>query len=454
MTYAQRIADYVAGLKIEDIPESTRHKASLCLIDYLAAAWNAQGHPLAEKYVRLAMSMAGKGSDDASAIGLGLKLPPAWAAFANAAQGHITETDDGHRTSIMHIGTVVIPVVLALAESRKLTGARIMEALVCGYDVAIRSGECFGPEHYGIFHTTATAGTFGAAAAAAKAMNLSPQAVAWALGHAGTQASGLWQFLNENAVQAKPFHPAKAALAGMISATLAESGIEGAVEIFEGEKGFCAIASKKPQYDALVDKLGSVFKIDEVNFKGYPTCGQTHSMLDAMAAILSRERFLAEDVAEVEARVYQRAVDIAGIPDPETLEEAKFSNQFCLAFMISRGTLSFMNFTEEAMSDHDLRRVANKIRLVVDPEMDAGFPAARPCRITVRLNDGRSFSQENKFRKGDPENPMDAAAMQEKFAQLTEASLGDSQRRQILDWCLELEKVSTVEPWIFEQMKE
>jgi 2-methylcitrate dehydratase PrpD len=88
--------------------------------------------------------MSGKGSGDASAIGSGLKLPPAWAAFANAAQGHITETDDGHRTSIMHIGTVVIPVVLALAESRKLTGARIMEALVCGYDVAIRSGECFG----------------------------------------------------------------------------------------------------------------------------------------------------------------------------------------------------------------------------------------------------------------------------------------------------------------------
>lgn len=454
MTYAQQIADYVAGLKIEDIPESTRHKASLCMIDYLAAAWNAQNHPLAEKYVQLAMAMTGNGSGDAGVIGSGLRLPSAWAAFANAAQGHITEVDDGHRTSIMHIGTVVLPVVLALAESRKLTGATIMESMVCGYDVAIRSGECFGPEHYGIFHTTATAGTFGAAAAAAKAMGLTSQAVAWALGHAGTQASGLWQFLNENAVQAKPFHPAKAALNGIFSAQMAELGIEGAVEIYEGKKGFCAIASKKPQYNALVDRLGIEFKIDEVNFKGYPTCGQTHSMLDAMAAILSREHFSADEVGDVEARVYQRAVDIAGIPEPETLEEAKFSNQFCLAFMITRGDLTFRNFTQEAMNDQGLRRLAKKIRLVVDQEMDAGFPAARPCRIIVRLKDGRVFSQDNKFRKGDPENPMDAAAMQDKFVQLTNESLSPQQRRRITDWCLGLEKALGIEPWIFMPIKD
>ncbi len=453
MTYAEQIADYIAGLKIENIPETTRHKASLCLMDYLAAAWNAQGHPLAEKYLGLARYLAGHEGGGVSVIGSSLNLPAPWAVFANAAKGHVTEVDDGHRTSIMHIGTVVIPVVLALAEQRKLSGAQILEAIVCGYDVAIRSGECFGPEHYGIFHTTATAGTFGAAAAAAKALGLEPKAIAWALGHAGTQAAGLWQFLNENAVQAKPFHPAKAALNGMLAAALAESGIEGAVEIYEGKKGFCAIAAKNPQYHALVSNLGSNFKIDEVNFKGYPTCGQTHSMLDAMAAILSREQFSATDVAEVEARVYQRAVDIAGIPEPTTLEEAKFSNQCCLAFMIAKGSLSFLNFTEEAVRDNDIRALMRKIHLVVDPEMDAGFPAARPCRIIVRLKDGRTFSQDNKYRKGDPENPMDAMAMQEKFAQLSSESLTPQQRSRIADWCLGLESVSGAQPWIFEPDK-
>lgn len=453
MTYAQQIADYIVKLRVEDIAEATRRKASLCLVDYLAAAWNAQGHPLAAKYVRLAQGLAGKGSGGSTVIGAGANLPPAWAAFANAAQGHITEVDDGHRRSIMHIGTVVIPVVLALAESRKLSGARIMEAVVCGYDVAIRAGECFGPEHYGIFHTTATAGTFGAAAAAAKAMGLAPEAAAWALGHAGTQAAGLWQFLNENAVEAKPFHPAKAAFNGILSAVLAESGIGGAVEIFEGKKGFCAIASKNPQYNALVDNLGIAFKIDEVNFKGYPTCGQTHSALDALAAILARERFSAAEVEEVEARVYQRAVDIAGIPEPNTLEEAKFSNQFCLAFMIAKGSLDFLNFGEEAVRDQGLRSLIKKVRLVVDPEMDAGFPAARPCRVIIRFKDGRVFSQDNKYRKGDPENPLDAAAMQEKFAQLTRESLSPGQRRLIADWCLSLEKQSGVEPWLFAPKK-
>lgn len=449
MTYAEQMAESFARLRIQDIPEATRHKASLCLIDYLAAAWNAQGHPLAEKYVALARTMAGSDSGDAKVIGSGAAIQSAWAAFANAAQGHITEVDDGHRTSIMHIGTIVVPVILALAERRRLSGARIMEAMVCGYDAAIRSGECFGPEHYGIFHTTATAGTFGAAAAAAKALGLSAEATAWSLGHAGTQAAGLWQFLNENAVQAKPFHPAKAALAGIMSASLAESGIQGAVEIFEGKKGFCAIASKQPRYGALIEDLGTRFKIDEVNFKGYPTCGQTHSMLDAMALILSKDRFSASDVLDVEARVYQRAVDIAGNPNPATLEEAKFSNQFCLAFMVGRGGLTFKNFTDDAVRDQDLRSLMKKVRLVADPEMDSGFPAARPCRIAVRLKDGRVLVQDNKYRKGDPENPMDTAAMREKFAQLTDGIIGPEQRDRIAEWCLGLETAEGVEPGIF-----
>ncbi|MGE4298763.1 MAG: MmgE/PrpD family protein [Desulfovibrionaceae bacterium] len=449
MYYSQQIAACLSGLTVEDLPQGTRLKASHCLMDYLAAAWNAQGHPLADTYVRLARTLAGPVGGDATVIGTGEAMSPAWAAFANAAQGHVTEVDDGHRASIMHIGTVVIPVVLALAEARGLSGAAMLEAVVCGYDVAIRAGECFGPEHYATFHTTATAGVFGAAAAAAKAMRLPPQGMAWALGHAGTQAAGLWQFLADGAVRAKPFHPAKAAHSGMVAAALAEAGVESAGAIFEGGKGFCAVASKHPDFGALIRDLGDWFKIDEVNFKGYPTCGQTHSMLDALAAIMAQNPFGAVDVREVEARVYQRAVDIAGIPAPATLEEAKFSNQFCMAFLLARGALTFENFTEDAVADPIIRGLMGRVRLVVDPEMDAGFPAARPCRITVRLRNGSDLSAANRFRRGDPESPMDTAAMENKFGQLTGHVMDGTQRRRILDWCLGMASMPGVEPWLF-----
>ncbi len=438
MTYSQQLAAFFHGLQFENLPEATREKTSLCLIDYLAAAWNAQGQPLTEIYVDLARNLAGKAEyvEGGTVIGTGAILPPAWAAFANAAQGHVTEVDDGHRTSTMHIGTVVIPVVLALAEDRNLDGKTMVEAIVCGYDAAIRVGSCLGPEHYTIFHTTATAGTFGAAAAAAKAMGLSEEATAWALGHAGTQAAGVWQFLPDGAVRAKAFHPAKAAQNGLMAAALAEAGVEGASHIFEGERAFLAFASPKADTGWLTRDLGTKFMIDQANFKCYPTCGQTHSMLDATRLIMDEHGVTGDQVEEVEALVYGKAVQIAGIPEPDTIETAKFSNQFCMAFLLTHGELTFENFTADVVSDPEVRALMMRVKLVQDAEMDAGFPAARPCRVTIRLKDGRSFSADNKFRRGDPENPLDVQGMCAKFTQLTSQVLPESQRKMILDWSL------------------
>jgi 2-methylcitrate dehydratase PrpD len=448
-SHAEKLAGFIHSVKASELPDSVKIKAGQCLIDYLGAAWNAQGRELADAYATYAVNMAGGRGGAADVIGKELALPPFWAAFANAAQGHVTEVDDGHRLSIMHIGAVVIPVVLALAQDRGLDGAAMLEAVVCGYDLAIRAGECLGPEHYVTFHTTGTAGTFGAAAAAAKCLGLSEKAVAWALGHAGTQAAGLWQFLQDGAVRAKPFHPAKAAQNGIQAAFLAEGDIEGALRIFEGEKGLCSYAAENPRYDLLTRDIGTIFKITEVNFKGYPTCGQTHSMLDALAAIMTRDGINAEDVESLEAHVYRRAIDIAGIPEPENLEQAKFSNQFCLAFMLRHNGLTFANFTEEALEDRAVRELSRRVTLHFDPEMDAGFPESRPCRVVARCKDGRILSRENRFRKGDPENPMDTPAMEEKLGHLAGALLSPAQRREMSAWCLDLENQKGCEPFLF-----
>lgn len=447
-SFSKTLAAYICSVKAAALPQDVKHKAGLCLIDYLGAAWNAHGHELADTYTVFATAMSGWHTGVASIIG-GKNLPPVWAAFANAARGHVTETDDGHRQSIMHIGVVVIPVVLALAQERELPGETMLEAIVCGYDLAIRAGECFGPEHYATFHTTGTAGTFGAAAAAAKCYGLDELQTIWALGHAGTQAAGVWQFLQDGAVRAKPLHPAKAVQNGIQAALLAASGIEGATHIFEGEKGLCAYASKAPLYEKLTEGLGSSFKISEVNFKGYPTCGQTHSMLDALSTIMQREQLRPKDVERIDAYVYQRAIDIAGIPEPANLEQAKFSNQFCLAFLLNNGALTFANFTETVIDDPAVRELAKRVKLIFDPKMDAGFPASRPCRVEVHCKDGRVLSQENRFRKGDPENPMDVADMEDKLGQLTGELLSPQQRKNMVAWALDLENRPGVESFLF-----
>jgi 2-methylcitrate dehydratase PrpD len=259
--------------------------------------------------------------------------------------------------------------------------------------------------------------------------------------------------LTDGAVRAKPFHPAKAAQNGLVAASLADSGIEGAEQIFEGEKGFCRFASPNPDFERLIKGLGDPFKIDEVNFKAYPTCGQTHSMLDALGKLIREHAITAKDVKRVEARVYRQAIDVAGKPDPKNLEEAKFSLPFCLAFLLSRGKLTFDNLGEDAVQDSEARQLMKRIDLVYDPEMEAGFPASRPCRIILQSTDGRSLIQENRFRRGDPEDPMDTAALVEKFNQLTRDVLPKEQQKQIVDWCAGLEGARGVEPFLFDRRR-
>lgn len=441
MSYSRQLARYIADLKFEGLPESTISKTEHCFTDWLAAVFNSYSNNLSASYIDFATRMGEQGSS--SILGSDKKTALPWAAFANACLGHITEVDDGHRMSIMHIGTVVLPVVFAYAEKLSSSGRDMIEAAVCGYDLAIRVGECLGKDHYTIWHTTATAGTFGAAAAAAKMLKLSEEEIVWALGHTGTQAAGLWQFLLDGAVTAKAFHPGKAVFNGILAAELASQGIEGPEHIFEGEKGFCRSASPSFDLSYLTDRLGSHYKVDEVNFKGYPTCGQTHSMIDAVKKIMNGHDLIPEEIEKIEARVYQKAIDVAGITDPSSLEEAKFSNPFCMATLITKKEITFTNISLKDLENKTIRDLMSKVELVFDPELEKLFPACRPCFISVTLKDGTVLSAENRFRKGDPENPMDKASMTDKFAELTSQFLGKEERERILDWVYSLDQLNS-----------
>ncbi len=441
MSYSRQFARYISSLELDKLPENTILKTEHCFTDWLAAVYNSYTNDLSTSYLDFASRMGGEGYS--TIIGSGKKTTLPWAAFANACLGHITEVDDGHRMSIMHIGTVVLPVVFAYAEKLSSSGKEMIEAAVCAYDLAIRVGECLGKDHYSIWHTTATAGTFGAAAAAAKMLKLSEEEIVWTLGHTGTQAAGLWQFLLDGAVMAKAFHPGKAVFNGIIAAELASQGIEGPEHIFEGEKGFCRSVS--PSYDLLylADRLGSHFKVDEVNFKGYPTCGQTHSMIDAVKKIMETHDLIPEEIEKIEARVYQKAIDVAGITDPSSFEEAKFSNPFCMAALITKKDITFTNLSEKDLQDPVIRDLMSKIELIFDPELDRLFPACRPCGISVTLKDGTVLSAENRFRKGDPENPMDKTSMTDKFTELTSQILEKEERERILNRIYTLDQMRT-----------
>ncbi|MBN2751679.1 MAG: MmgE/PrpD family protein, partial [Rhodospirillaceae bacterium] len=346
---------------------------------------------------------------------------------------------DGHRMAMMHPGITVLPVVVALAEAHDLPTADIRAAIVAGYEAGLRVGALLGKAHYAVCHVTATAGVFGAAAAASRAMGLTPEQTLWAFGHAGTQSAGLWQFLDDGAEAAKAFHAAMAVRGGLTAARLASVGIPGATHVLEGPRGLLKAYGLSPDPAVLADVGASPLQIETVTIKSWPTCGQMHSCLDAVRDILMENALAPTEVAEVRVFGPKAQIDIAAATQPKTLEEAKFSTAFCVAFLLCAGDLTFTNFTAAAMTRDDVRDLAGRVSVAEEAAMTARFPKERPTRVEIRMTDGRSLMSERSFRRGDPEAPWTFPELVTRFDAIA-PTLAPDVRRAIVAWAQALAK--------------
>ena len=220
------LAEFASGLTWERIPVAVRDRAVDLLVDWFGSALAGKAGQPVRAMERVARRM-GPGSGPAEVLISRRRTTPLFAAMVNAASSHFVEQDDLHNNSVLHPGCVVFPAALAAAQDVDSSGRELLTAAVAGYEVGIRVGEFLGRSHYRIFHTTGTAGTLAAAAAVGRLLRLTPQQMGDALGSAGTQAAGLWQFLRDGA-DSKQLHAGKAASNGLLAAYLAREGLSGA----------------------------------------------------------------------------------------------------------------------------------------------------------------------------------------------------------------------------------
>src|SRR5207302_459685 len=230
-----------------------------------------------------------------------------------------------HNGAVFHPGTVVFPAVLALAQAEKKSGKEFLLAAIAGYETGIRVGEFLGRSHYTVFHTTGTAGTLASAAATAKLLGFDADRTQQALGSAGTQAAGLWEFLRDGA-DSKQLHTAKAAADGLLATCLAREGMTGARRILEGAQGMAAGMSRDADPAKLTAGLGRRWAILETSYKWHASCRHTHPAADALLQLIRQEGLSHEQIAEVRARVHQGAIDVLGpVVTPQTVHQAKLS---------------------------------------------------------------------------------------------------------------------------------
>jgi 2-methylcitrate dehydratase PrpD len=348
---------------------------------------------------------------------------PFFAALVNAASSHVLEQDDLHAPSVLHLGAVVFPAALAVAQDLGSSGAEFLNAVVVGYEVGARVGRFLGPSHYEVFHTTGTAGTLAAAAAASRLMGADSEVMLHALGSAGTQAAGLWEFLRD-AADSKQLHAAKAAANGVLAAWTAQHGLTGARRVLEGQQGMGAGMSHAVDQEALDEGLGKRWAILETSLKLHACCRHTHPSADALAAAMLEHRLGPSDIRLVRARVHQAALDVLGpVRDPQTPHQARFSMGFVLALIAIQGRAGVEDF-KLRLHDPEVRRFMEKVEMVYDPEVDAAYPERWQGSIEIETVGGQRIEAHLDHPRGDPLNPLSRAEIVEKVERLVQLGGG------------------------------
>jgi 2-methylcitrate dehydratase PrpD len=418
----QILASFAASLRFEDIPYTVISRAEDLLLDWAGSA-------LAGKSGRPVQILAGFAAQMGPADGPCEVLisrrgtSPLFAAMVNAAASHYVEQDDVHNGSVFHPGAVVFPAALALAQSLGASGRDMLTAAVAGYEVGIRVGEFLGRSHYRIFHTTGTAGTLAAAAAAGHLLKLTPGQMLHAFGSAGTQSAGLWEFLRD-AADSKQLHTAHAAAAGVTAALLAKDGFTGARHILDGPQGMAAGMSQDADPARLTAKLGHRWALAETSFKFHAACRHAHPAADALLQVMQEHALRADDIDSVVTHVHQGALDVLGpVTDPQTVHQAKFSIGTVLALIAQYGNAGLVEF-EEAYADPRVVAFRDKVTMRLDDEVDGAYPARWIGKVTVTTVDGRVVKGRVDDPKGDPANTLSRAELEDKARRL--ARFGDA----------------------------
>jgi 2-methylcitrate dehydratase PrpD len=340
-------------------------------------------------------------------------------AFYLAGLAHILELDDLHRDSITHPGSVVVPAAWAIAHDLDLSGRAFLRSVLTGYEAMCRVGMSVGKEHYKVWHNTSTCGPFGSAFAVADLLGLNENQTVWALGNAGTQSSGLWEFLATGAMS-KHLHTARAAESGILAAQLAKEGFTGPERILEGEKGFYAGLCSDFVPEAVVASPGRPWQLINTSIKPWPCCRHTHPAIDASLAL--HRHLGGAEIKTVSVGTYQAALDVCNRPMPEDPYSAKFSLQHTVAIALADGRVVQSSFDTDARKRITAER--GKVTATVSPSIDSAYPKAWGAAITVETVDGRRLQEIRRQAKGDPEKPLTATELAEKARiQMAEAGI-------------------------------
>ncbi len=443
--HTRGIAEFVSNLQYEAIPEEVRHRIKLLMLDSLGCA--LYGADL--EWCRMLQDTLAKvdATRECAVWGTKAKLSAPHAALANGTAVQGFELDDVHRAGVLHVGAVVLPALIPLAERRKgMSGKEFLTAAVAGYEIGPRVGLCMGPGHIASgWHSGATLGVFSAAAGAARGLKLNAEKTVHALGIAGTQAAGLMAAQFGSMV--KRMHAGRSSQSGLYGALLAEAGFTGIVNVLESEYGgFCTTMSQsKDQFDLreLTAGLGTTWQTMGVALKFYACVGTNHTTLDAIRDMQRERRFGAKDVKKIVVHGSQVTVNHVGWKyAPQGLTSAQLNLPYCVATWLLDGDCFVDQFTEDKVADRARMALAEKVEVVHDPAITAkGAKFRHLVHVEAHLNDGTVLKRTVEAARGSEKKFATDREIVEKFEKLALKALPRARVAKLRDAMLGLEKL-------------
>jgi 2-methylcitrate dehydratase PrpD len=435
MSTTRELAEFVAAIGYETLPAAVTERVKALVFDTIGIMVRARHDAESTPAMISAAKMLGFAPGTCTVVGDATRYTPPGAAMLNGTLAHSLDFDDTHAPGSLHPSAPILPAAFAAAEMARNDGKTLLAAIVAGYETQIRLSLALDPAaHYDRgFHPSATCGAFGAASAAGRLLGLDASKQAHAFGIVLSMAAGSMQFL-VNGAWTKRSHVGHAAMCGLIAATLAREGYQGATAALEGKWGFLHAYAPAADASRVTEGLGHRFETLRIAVKPYPSCRYSHAAIDGILALARKHALSADDIEQVTIGLPEPGWKIIGDPEPakqspKSVVDGQFSMPFCAAVALRTGGFLWDDYARH-LEDTQTLALCRKVQARIDPQAQADFPENMSARVKLETKKG-GFETYVRVPKGEPDNFLTPEELRAKFDGLVAPYL-DARRRDAL----------------------
>jgi 2-methylcitrate dehydratase PrpD len=415
---SKKIIAFIENMNYERLPVTTRQHAVRAILDATGCMLAGIETPVGQGVGRVGLKFPHPGGS--TIIGTAAHISPFIAAMANSFRANALDGDDGHRASRLHAGGVIIPTALAACEQKDCGGDRFIEAVVLGYELGHRAGIVSQKDN--AYFGSAYGATYGAAAAAAHILGLSPGETINALGICEMHAPNclLMGWINARQIPLIKEGMGWSAATGLMAAYLAQEGITGTLTLYEDAREI-----------SRMDRLGQDYEVEKNYYKPFPSCRWSHSPLESLLELMKEHPLRADHVSTIRVRTFDKAARL-DIPEPRTAEDAQYSIPYVLATALLEGDFGPKHHREQCLFNEQVLSLSRKVEVICDPELNRQYPDYIISVLEVETRDGQKYSKENKIVIGDWIKPLSDRQIEDKFRKFVDGPLSPEQSDDVL----------------------